>query len=203
MDDLRGNWRALVESAWEVSPFAIELSALGEEELDGLIRYLESGPRLPFRYLSIHGPSKNRVMPEAELVSVLGSLAPFVSAIVMHPDTIQDPSPYRRLGRKLLLENMDSRKPGGRSAEELAPWFAELPDAGLCFDIAHAWSIDPTMGEARGLLDAYRTRLRHLHVSSLSTGLKHVPLTEEHEELFMPLLDRCRDLPWILEAPLR
>ena len=53
------------------------------------------------------------------------------------------------------------------------------------------------------LLDAYRTRLRHLHVSSLSPDLAHIPLTEEHEELFAPLLGRCRDVPWILEAPLR
>lgn len=203
MSDLRGDWPAQIEAAWEFSPFAVELSALAEQELDGLIRYLQGGPPLPFRYLSVHGPSKNRAMPEPDLVAILGSLAPLVSAIVMHPDTISDPSPYRQLGRKLVLENMDARKPDGRTATELAPWFGELPEAGFCFDVAHAWSIDQTMGVGTDLLDAFRGRLRYLHVSSLSDELHHVPLTAEHEELFAPLLDRCRDVPWILEAPLR
>jgi len=50
------------------------------------------------------------------------------------------------------------------------------------------------------ILDRYGSRLRQLHVSSLDDGQHHVPLTFEHEELFGPLLDRCRDVPWILEA---
>jgi hypothetical protein len=203
MSDSRGQWSAQIDAAWAFSPFAVELSALAEQELDGLIRYLQNGPPLPFRYLSVHGPSKNRAMPETDLVAVLSGLAPLVSAIVMHPDTMIDPAPYRLLGRKLVLENMDARKPDGRTATELDPWFAELPDAGFCFDIAHAWSIDQTMGVGMGLLDAFRGRLRHLHVSSLSDELHHIPLTADHEERFTALLDRCRDVPWILEAPLR
>lgn len=203
MSDSRGDWSAQVDSAWEVSRFAVELSALAEEELDGLVAYLGGAPRLPFGYLSVHGPSKNRAMPDRDLVALLVGLAPLVSAIVMHPDTIGDPTPYRALGRKLVLENMDARKPDGRTAEELVPWFAELPEAGFCFDIAHAWSIDEDMSVGVELLDAFRVRLRHLHVSSLSSELRHVPLTEEHEALFRPLLRRCRDVPWILEAPLR
>lgn len=199
----RGDWRAQVEQAWQLSPFAIELSALAEEEIDGLRHYLESGPSLPFRYLSIHGPSKGRTMSETDLVAILIELSRFAVGIVMHPDTIEDPGPYRDMGRKLLLENMDARKGDGRSAEELARWFGELPDAGFCFDIAHAWSIDESMTAGVELLDAFRSRLRHLHVSSLSAELHHVPLTAEHEELFMPLLHRCLDVPWILEAPPR
>jgi hypothetical protein len=60
-----------------------------------------------------------------------------------------------------------------------------------------------TMAAGVELLDAFRSRLRHLHVSSLSPQLHHEPVTEEHEELFMPLLQRCLDVPWILEAPPR
>jgi hypothetical protein len=33
--------------------------------------------------------------------------------------------------------------------------------------------------------------------------LHHVPLTAEHEDLFRPVLERCVDVPWILEAPPR
>lgn len=203
MSELRGDWTAQVDAAWGISPFAIELSALAENELDGLVRYLGDGPRLPFRYLSVHGPSKNRAMSEAELGAVLQALAPLVSGIVMHPDTIGDPAPYRALGRKLLIENMDARKPDGRTVDELIPWFEALPDAGFCFDIAHAWSMDATMSVGAELLDAFRGRLRQLHVSSLSPESHHIPLIQDHETLFRPLLDRCRDVPWILEAPLR
>jgi hypothetical protein len=203
MSDSRGDWPKQVAQAWDASPFAVELSALSEDELGGLTRYLEGHPCLPFRYLSVHGPSKGRDMSEEALVSVLTRLADWAHAIVMHPDTMQNPEPYRRLGRKLVLENMDDRKEGGRTADELAGWFAALPEAGFCFDIAHAWSLDATMSVGGELLDAYRMRLRHVHLSSMDQSLHHVPLTESDEELFMPLLHRCLDVPWILEAPPR
>jgi sugar phosphate isomerase/epimerase len=136
-------------------------------------------------------------------VARLTALSALVDGIVMHPDTIEDPVRYRALGRKLVLENMDARKEEGRRVDELATWFAELPEAGFCFDIAHAWSVDQTMEAGMELLDAFRARLRHLHVSSLSPELHHEPLSEEHEGHFMPLLQRCLDVPWILEAPPR
>jgi hypothetical protein len=58
----------------------------------------------------------------------------------------------------LVLENMDSRKPTGRTAAELEPFFEQLPDAGFCLDIAHAYSIDPSMAVFNDLLDRYRSR---------------------------------------------
>ena len=39
-----------------------------------------------------------------------------VSAIVMHPDAMVDLAPYRRLGRRLCIENMDPRKQLGQTA---------------------------------------------------------------------------------------
>lgn len=203
MTELRGDWPAQIRRGWDLSPFVIELSALSESELDGLAQFLDSNPRLPFRYLSIHGPSKGRSISEPALAGVLAHLAGRAQAIVMHPDTIQDPRHYRVLGRKLVLENMDARKGSGRTVDELAPWFSALPDAGFCFDIAHASSLDATMTLAGELLDAFRTRLRHVHVSSMGPSLNHVPLTDADEELFVPLLRRCLDVPWILEAPPR
>lgn len=203
MGELRGDWPALVERATELSAFAAELSVLSESEVDGLARYLSSEPRLPFRYLSVHGPSKGRAMEESELVAALIPLAEQADAVVMHPDTMHDPAPYSALGRKLVLENMDAGKDDGCRVEQLERWFDMLPQAGFCFDVAHAWSIDPTMGLARDLLDAFGSRLRHVHVSSLSADLHHVPLTAEDEAVFMPVLERCLDLPWILEAPPR
>jgi hypothetical protein len=203
MSDQRGDWPSQIRQASQLSPFAIELSVLSEAEMGGLASYLETDPPIPFRYVSIHGPSKGRVMSEPDLANALVGLSTMAQAIVMHPDTIEDPGNFRVLGRKLVLENMDRRKRDGRTAEELDRLFAELPEAGFCFDVAHAWSVDYTMIVGTELLDAFRTRLRHIHVSSMSQDLHHVSLTEEHEELFMPLLQRCLDVPWILEAPPR
>lgn len=196
----RGNWPRLVEEASRVSSFAVELAALDEDELPGLLAFLASAPPLPFRYLSVHGPSKGRQIPELELIARLAELPSFVDAIVMHPDQIEDPAAYALLGGRLVVENMDSRKPAGTQGDELADLFEQLPEAGFCFDVAHAWTVDPTMELGQDLLDRLAPRLRHVHLSSISADHGHVPLSAEHEKLFAPLLSRCRDVPWILEA---
>ena len=196
---LRGDWRGLLETVEQTSSFATELAALSEPELVGLRNFLGRIGPLPFRYLSIHAPVKHLEANEDEMIAWLQGMPAQVSAIVAHPDTIEDPSLYRGLGGRLVIENMDARKATGKTVEQLAPVFAELPEAGFCFDIAHAWSIDPTMQLADELLDSFGERLRHVHLSSLQDG-KHVPVLPEHEALFQPILDRCRDVPWILEA---
>ena len=202
MAEHRGDWGTLVDEAIAVSSFAVELAALSEAELPGLQAFLDAGPSLPFRYLSVHAPVKHRAMPEDELVDRLASLPAWVDAIVVHPDTIEDPSRYARLGSALVIENMDTRKPTGRTAAELEPLLAALPEAGFCFDVAHAAAVDPSMDEAHRLLDRFCGRLRHLHVSSLDDGSHHEPLSDADELAWTPVLRRCRDVPWILEAPL-
>jgi hypothetical protein len=199
----RGDWTALVTEARALSLRAIELAALSEDELPGLLEFVEEDPALPCDYISIHAPSKRRVMPEDELVALLADLPAWVETIVAHPDTFEVTQRWAALGRRLAIENMDRRKAGGKTAEELASVFAALPEASLCFDIAHAWAIDTSMQEGAAILDRFGHRLRQLHISSLDDDQHHVPLTAEHEELFGPLLDRCRDVPWILEAPPR
>lgn len=203
MEGLRGHWEQLVEEACRVSSFAVEMAALSERELPSLQRFLAPRPSLPFRYLSVHAPIKHREVGEAELVAELAALPPFVDAIVVHPDQIEDPAAYRPLGARLTIENMDSRKASGARGAELEAVFAALPEAGFCFDIAHAWTIDPEMTVGEDLLDRFAGRLRQVHLSSIDDELRHRPLSAEHETLFAPLLARCRDVPWLLEAPPR
>jgi hypothetical protein len=200
MEELRGDWSGLVSEASQVSSFAVELAALRESELPSLLEFLAAAPALPFRYLSVHAPSKARRASERELIANLEALPSSVDAVVVHPDQMGDPQLYRALGPRLVIENMDARKASGASCEDLEPIFEVLPAAGFCFDIAHAWSIDPTMGVGERLLDRFASRLRHVHISSISPELRHVPLSAEDEALFEPLLARCRDVPWIFEA---
>jgi hypothetical protein len=202
MSSDRGNWAVMARSAADESIAAVELSALSEPELPGLVAWLDRNPSLPFQWIAAHGPTKGRVLPEAELVEFLDALAVHVEIVVLHPDTLVDLRLYRRLGSKLAIENMDPRKSVGQTADDLETIFRELPEARLCFDVAHASAIDGTMGEGERILDRLRSRLCHVHLSSLNAACHHVPLTPEDEERFAPLLDRCRDVPWILEAPL-
>jgi len=201
--ELRGQWDLLVRRALDVSTLAVELAALSEPEFLSLCDWLrDAGRDLPFRFLSIHAPTKGLALPEPDLVALLQALPPVIDAVVVHPDVLQDPARYAALGRTVVIENMDGRKGTGRTAEELEPYFAALPDAGFCLDVPHAGSIDPTMGVAHDLLDAFGERLRHVHVSSVDEDCHHVPLTAADEEAFGPVLARCRDVPWILEADL-
>lgn len=181
---------------------AVELSALSEPELPALVAWLDEQSSLPFQWAAAHGPTKQREMPESELVAILMSLTRHVEVVVLHPDTIEDVAIYRQLGSKLAIENMDARKPVGQHVDELQDVFRELPDARLCFDLAHASAVDETMAEGQLILDRLGSRLSHLHLSSLDDKCHHVALTPEDEDRFGPLLDRCRDVPWILEAPL-
>lgn len=199
----RGDWPALTRQAATISTVAIELAALSASELPGLAAYLDQRPRLPFQYVSLHAPSKDIDVDERRLIASLAELSPRVDTIVVHPDTLHDVAAWGQIGRRLALENMDLRKPDGRTADELANYFAVLPEARLCFDIAHAHDVEPSMLVAREILERFGARLRHMHISSLDESQHHVPLTSEHEDLFDPLLERCRDVPWILEAPIR
>ena len=158
MVDSRGDWRTLVEQAAATSTLAVELSALSEAELPGLVGFLRGDLPMPFHYLSVHAPSKGLALSEDERVGLLMRLPPRVRAIVTHPDVIEDVAAWRPLGRRLVIENMDARKSDGQTADELAPLFEALPLAGFCFDIAHAKHVDPTLAEGRALLDRFVAR---------------------------------------------
>lgn len=202
MSAWRDDWPRLTATAARQSRRAIELSALSEPELPVLLRFLRSTP-VPFDFISVHAPTKNRRASDRELVEWLWPVLDGLDVVVFHPDAIDDPAALGRLGSKLAIENMDGRKEGGQTADELEDLMSELPEARLCFDVAHAGSIDHEMDTGREILDRYWDRLSHVHLSSLDDACHHVPMTSMDLGRFWPLLLRCRDLPWILEAPLQ
>ncbi|HWI21489.1 MAG TPA: hypothetical protein VNT22_02640 [Baekduia sp.] len=197
----RGDWDPLIARAAAISPFAVEFAALAEPELAPLEDWLSQRAAVGFRYVSVHAPVKERQMPEAELVARLAALPAYVASVVLHPDVIGDVSLYAALGRRAVIENMDGRKPRGQSVGDLQPLFDALPAAGFCLDVAHVSGVDPSMRLGDELLDAFGSRLRQVHLSSLADG-RHASLTAADAERFRPLLRRCVDVPWILEAPL-
>ena len=97
----------------------------------------------------------------------------------MAADCVREVAPAREaaFGDRLCVENMDVRKPVGRSVRELLPIFRRLPHASFCFDVAHAAQCDPSMAEAARLLDAFGHRLAEVHVSELDAQSRHVRLS--------------------------
>jgi len=76
-------------------------------------------------------------------------------------------------GNLLCIENMDKRKRTGRSLAELETVFRHLPDASLCFDVAHARQVDTSMTEHYLILRAFGHRIRQVHISEVNTSSRH------------------------------
>ncbi|MGD2114762.1 MAG: hypothetical protein PVG07_06910 [Acidobacteriota bacterium] len=162
---------------------AVELSALREPELAPLLASLpelEGGGALHgYDHVSLHAPSAMDPSREpAHAAAIARALGPRGVPCVVHPDAIETPLAWEPLGALLLIENMDGRKPTGRTAAELTAAFETFPEARLCFDIAHARHVDPSLDEARRILDAHGHRLAQLHLSGLTRSAAHRPLDE-------------------------
>jgi hypothetical protein len=171
-----GNFQEALRLMEGTSVMAVELSALRLSELPALIEAL---PRLnlgQFAYVSFHAPSRFSADEEDGVIELLRQI-PTGRPIIVHPDTIHESGKWAGFGGQLAIENMDRRKSDGRSAKELSQWFDRLPDARLCFDLAHAHQCDRTMTEAFRILLKFRDRICQLHISELDSSGHHFPLS--------------------------
>lgn len=181
---------------------AIELSALRQGELIPLLQAIPSLDLTGFGYISIHVPSQFDPNCEAASWEKIAAQVPREWPIVVHPDAIGDFGLWRELGASVCIENMDKRKPIGRSARELANVFSHLPDATFCFDIGHARQFDPTMTESWLILREFGEKLRQVHVSEVNTGSKHDRLSYASVLAFQEVADLiAENVPLILETP--
>src|SRR5947208_10027831 len=137
-----GDFRAALSMLVRGPTAAIELSALREPEFEPLISALPHLDLSQFCYVSLHVPSRLETLSDARVVESLGLAIERRWPIVLHPDAIADFRPWLRLGSLVCIENMDGRKTTGRTVDELAKVFDALPEASLCFDIAHARQVD-------------------------------------------------------------
>ncbi|MBB4636529.1 TIM barrel protein [Longimicrobium terrae] len=197
----RSDFHAALDVLGEHPVGAVELSALRSHELRPLLAAI---PRLDlsrYSHVSIHAPSTFSADEEREIAMLLAPWAARGWSIVVHPDAIRDFGLWAELGPGLSIENMDVRKPCGRNTGELEAIFARLPDAGFCFDIAHAWQFDPSMREAARLLEAFAHRLSHVHLSELDARSRHVRLSDAGVRAFQPLASLISpEVPVIIES---
>ena len=181
---------------------AVELSALRKHELPVLMAALGELDLSQYRYVSVHAPSSFAEDEEPAIVELLSQCIPRGWPIILHPDAIHRLELWQRFGDLLYLENMDRRKPVGRTVAELKPFFDKLPDARFCFDIAHARQVDSSMTESYLLLHAFGSRLGQIHISEVNTNSKHdrisrgaIRVFREVSNLILP------SVPIILETP--
>lgn len=156
----------------------VELSALRYDELEPLVRQLDNLDLERYQYVSFHAPSSFSTVHEERVVELLQEVHARNWNIVVHPDVIHTPERWNCFGSCLLIENMDRRKPVGRTPAELGMFFDRLPNARLCLDVAHARQMDSTLSLLRGLIRAFRDRIAEVHISELDARCKHVPMTD-------------------------
>jgi len=191
-------------SAAETSVAAVELCALREHTFIPLIDSLDELNLDRFSYVSFHVPSKLEKLSEEVVVERLRPVASRGWSMVVHPDVALSPRLWKPFGELLCIENMDKRKPCGRTTDELSEIFEAFPEASLCFDIGHARQIDPTMGEAERMLKTFAGRIRQIHLSAVDSHSKHATLDRQSISEFQRLAHLIpKDAPVILETPIK
>ncbi|MCI0723828.1 MAG: hypothetical protein L0338_33450 [Acidobacteria bacterium] len=180
---------------------AVELSALREGELEPLLSDLDSLDLSDLDYVSFHAPSALEKVSEERATVMLRQLLPRRWPIILHPDVIKNRPLWSGFGEWLCIENMDKRKPIGRTVAELEPFFRDFPDASFCFDIGHARQVDPTMSEAALLLRRFADRLKQVHMSEVNSRSKHDAISFTAMQSFHKVADLIPPgIPIILET---
>lgn len=198
----KGDFRLAVKLLSKSSANAIELSALRETELDNLINALGNLNLEHFEYISFHAPSKIMLYSEAELIDRLQAVKERGLNIILHPDVITNYESWKILGSCLCIENMDKRKPAGRTSKDLEEIFYHLPEAKFCLDLAHARQVDTSMTEAYLMIKNFGNRLVQIHLSDVNSQSTHEPLNFDsilsYNQISL-LIDS--EIPIILESP--
>jgi hypothetical protein len=178
----------------------VELSALRVDELDPLVAALPALDLSSFTFVSVHAPSRFELSDECAIVESLNNIAGDLP-IVVHPDVLFTPDLWSHFGSRLLIENMDKRKPVGRTVTELIPFFTALPEARFCFDVGHARQVDPSMTESVLLLREFGSRLAEVHISEVNTSSRHDPISTSAVRAFQSVSRYIPDAtPIVIES---
>jgi len=196
----RGDFRRALELLRIHEIDAVELSALRLDEFEPLVSAITNLDLRRFSFVSIHAPSWFSPELERGVVNDLRLLAESGYPAVVHPNVIYTPEMWNELEGKLLIENMDKRKPIGRTVSEMRQIFDSLPAARLCFDIGHARQVDPSMTEASLLLNVFGDRLTEVHISEVNTASRHDPISWNAIKAFQSVAKYIpENVPIILE----
>lgn len=199
----RGNFKSAIKWLLENNMRSVELSALRIEELEPMVNSLITLPIAKFHYVSFHAPSSFPKEAETRVVQLLSNIADRGWNIIVHPDVIYNYSMWKPFKSQLLIENMDRRKPIGRTAYELGKIFEMLPDARLCLDVAHARQMDTTLTLLSEIISRFSNRIAEIHISELDSWCQHQPMSAGAVKDYQNFAGRINStLPVIIESML-
>jgi hypothetical protein len=199
----KGDFKSAIKWLCREKVQRVELSALRLEELEPMVKSLESVSLYRFQYVSFHAPSSFPKEAERQVVRLLESVASRGWNIVVHPDVIRKHSLWKRFGAQLLIENMDRRKSTGRTVGELEKIFNLLPNARLCLDVAHARQLDTTLNLLSHLISQFSSKIAQIHISELDSWCQHQPMSLGAVSDYKKLAKNVRSsIPVIIESML-
>ena len=172
----RSDFRRALRQLMAHNLFVVELSALRLEELEPLVTALPTLDLASFTFISVHAPSHFAREQEWSVIRTLSEIPPSLP-IIVHPDILFTPQRWEHFRNRLLIENMDKRKPVGRTVPELQTLFQALPQARFCLDVGHSRQVDPSMTESFLLLREFGDRLAEVHISEVNTSSRHDPIS--------------------------
>ncbi len=196
-----GDFAGALDMLREATFPCLELSALRVSELGPLLAALPQLDLSGYSYISLHAPSNFSREEESWVAKLLYEHVPAEWPIVIHPDAIVDFGHWIRFGTRIAIENMDRRKPIGRTACELQDLFELLPNALLCFDIGHARQCDPSMTEAFLILSRFAERLVQVHISEVNSASQHDAISHGAKLAFQQIAGLIPEgVPIIIES---
>lgn len=155
-----------------------------------------------FSWVSVHAPAKNFQYGDNDLTKkFFTSLQTFnkstpLNAVVFHPDAVGDISILESLSLPIGIENMDKRKQGFQTPEQLMSVFDKYPEWGLVLDVNHCYSLDPSMQLAEDLKTHFLPRIKQVHLSGYTE--LHDPLYNANQEIILDAVPE--DVPIIIES---
>jgi hypothetical protein len=141
-----------------------EWSEAGGEDLVRLAEELHG-----FDYVSFHAPKFPYQKDDAsraviKVIQRVNEIRP-LDRVIVHPDPVKDFAVWAEAGLPVGIENMDHRKPSGRTVEDIKKILDEYPSFGLVLDVNHIYTNDPTMRLADEFFRVLGHRLVQYHVS--------------------------------------
>lgn len=155
-----------------------------------------------FSWVSIHAPAKGfDYYNQSEVSIFFESLKNFsaqtpIDLVVFHPDAVGDLSILEPLGVPIGIENMDRRKQGFQTVDQLKPVFGQYPNWGMVLDVNHCYSLDTSMQLAEDLKEQFLPKIKQVHLSGYTE--LHDPIYNADQDIILDAVPE--DLPIIIES---
>lgn len=156
-----------------------------------------------FSYRSIHFPSNGIIYRDDEETNkIIQKIEKFyletnANVAIIHPDLVEDWQVFRKYNLNWAIENMDDRKESYKTVEDLKRFFEENPNWNFVLDLNHCYSNDKTMLLADDMINNFRNKIIHYHLSGCFE--LHDPLFETKQDFIIDY-SRKVNVPIIIES---